>query len=304
MRLTPTLTLPLKGRGCWMLIAVLVAAMACSAEPTPTLPVVIVPPPTATPTPPGATASPTDATVQPSDSPTAAADATPAAQGTPVGPTETPAYPAPPSPLNANDLDFLPDDPTALMYAALDQSLVDVGRKMAYSHNTAYIPVLLEFMRFQQNEEALLTLASFMVRIREKIPEEEFTIVPDGEGSWDWWQKWLAQHPEVTPPEGYGGWKGQLFGFIDPAMGEFMYDGVPATIRLEEIVWGGVRRDGIPDLRFPPHLSPEEASYLQPGDRVFGVSINGEHRAYPLRVLNAHEMANDIVGGVQFALAY
>ena len=162
-----------------MLIAVLVAAMACSAEPAPTLPVIIVPPPTATPAPPGATASPTDAAVQPSDSPTAAADATPAAQGTPVGPTETPVYPAPPSPLNANDLDFLPDDPTALMYAALDQSLVDVGRKMAYSHNTAYIPVLLEFMRFQQNEEALLTLASFMVRIREKIPEEEFTIVPE-----------------------------------------------------------------------------------------------------------------------------
>ena len=54
------------------------------------------------------------------------------------------------------------------MYAALDQSVAQVGRKMAYSHNDAFIPVLLEFMRFQQNEEALLTLASFMVRIRDK----------------------------------------------------------------------------------------------------------------------------------------
>ena len=287
-----------------MLIAALVAVVACTAEPTATQPVTIMPTLTATPTPAGATTSPTDTAVQPSDSSTSAADTTPVAQETPPGPTETPAFPAPPSPLNAYDLDFLPDDPTELMYAALDQSLADVGRKMAYSHNDAFIPVLLEFMRFQQNEEALLTLASFMVRIREKIPEEEFTIVPDGEGSWDWWQKWLAEHPEVTPPEGYDGWKGQLFSFIDPAMGEFIYDGVPAIIRLEEIVWGGVRRDGIPDLRFPPHLSPEEASYLQPGDRVFGVSINGEHRAYPLRVLNAHEMANDILGGVQFALAY
>ena len=304
IRLTPTPALLLRVMGCWMLIAALVAVIGCSSEPTPTLPVVIVPPPTATPAPPGTTTQPTDAVVQPSDSPTSTTTATPSAEETQSAPAETPVYPAPPSPLNANDLDFLPDDPTALMYAALDQSLADVGRKMAYSHNDAFIPVLLEFMRFQQNEEALLTLASFMVRIRDKIPEEEFTIVPDGQGSWDWWQKWLAQHPEVTPPEGYDGWKGQLFSFIDPAMGEFMYDGVPATIRLEEIVWGGVRRDGIPDLRFPPHLSPEEATYLQPGDRVFGVSINGEHRAYPLRVLNAHEMANDIVGGVQFALAY
>ena len=63
------------------------------------------------------------------------------------------------------------------------------------SHNTAYIPVLLEFMRFQQNEEALLTLASFMVRIRDKIPEEEFTIVPDGQGGWGWWLEWLTLHP-------------------------------------------------------------------------------------------------------------
>ena len=57
-------------------------------------------------------------------------------------------------------------------------------------------------------------------------------------------------------------------------------------------------------LLFCWHLTPDEAAYLQPSDRVFGVSINGEHRAYPLRVLNAHEMANDVVGGVQFALAY
>ena len=140
IRLTPTPALLLRVMGCWMLIAALVAVIGCSSEPAPTLPVVIVPPPTATPAPAGTTTQPTDATVQPSDSPTAAADATPAAQGTPVGPTETPAYPAPPSPLNANDLDFLPDDPTALMYAALDQSVAQVGRKMAYSHNDAFIP--------------------------------------------------------------------------------------------------------------------------------------------------------------------
>ena len=190
------------------------------------------------------------------------------------------------------------------MYASLDLPLADVGRKMAYSHNTGYIPVLLEFMRFQRNEEALLTLASFMVRIRDRIPEGEFAIVPDGQGDWSWWVKWVSEHPEVSPPPGYDGWKGKLFGYIDEGMGAFMYDGVPTTIRLEEVVWGGVGRDGIPDLRFPPHVAPGEAAYLDRGDRVFGVSINGEHRAYPLRIVNPHEMVNDIVGGVQFALAY
>ncbi len=258
-----------------LIIIALLAATACAAaqpSPLPLPTATLVPPPTAT-----ALPSPTP---------------------------PQPAYPQPPTPLNADDLAFLPSNPTELMLATLDYPLSQVGRKMAYSGNTAYIPVLLEFMRFQTNDEALVTLASYLVRLRDNIGEGEFAIVPPGQAQWRWWQEWLGSHPEITPPDGYDGWKGDLFSIIDPPMGAFIYPGVPAAIRLEEIVWGGVRRDGIPDLRFPPTLSPQEATYLEPHDRVFGVSINGEHRAYPLRVLNAHEMANDILGGQQIALAY
>jgi hypothetical protein len=46
----------------------------------------------------------------------------------------------------------------------------------------------------------------------------------------------------------------------------------------------------------PPVVTPPDAGYLFDEDPVFGVSFNGEHRAYPLRILNAHEMANDGVG--------
>ena len=299
-RLTPTLTLLLRGRECWIALAALLAVMAvaCDQEPTPTPPFIISPPPTATTAPPTATPGPAElATPAPTSTTPADAEATPT-------PTEVPGYPQPTQPLSADHLTHLPDDPTELMFATFDQPMLQVGQKMAYSHNEAFIPVLLEFMRFQQNEEAQLTLASFMVRIRDRIPEGEFAIVPPGQDNWGWWVEWLASNPDVNAPDGYDGWKGQLFGIIDEPMGEFMYPGVPATIRLEEVVWGGVRRDGIPDLRFPPHIAPEDATYLETGDRVFGVSINGEHRAYPLRVLNPHEMANDIVGGVQFALAY
>ena len=72
---------------------------------------------------------------------------------------------------------------------------------------------------------------------------------------------------------------------------------------MEEAVWGGVPKDGIPDLVNPPSISGQDAGYLNPTDRVFGVSINGEHRAYPLRILNPHEMANDTLGGVPIVLA-
>ena len=95
-----------------------------------------------------------------------------------------------------------------------------------------------------------------------------------------------------------------MYSAIDPGLGEFLYDGVKTEIRLEEVVWGGVGKNGIPELNNPPVIPASEADYLEPDDRVFGISINGEHRAYPLRILNLHEMANDVVGGVPFALAY
>ena len=43
---------------------------------------------------------------------------------------------------------------------------------------------------------------------------------------------------------------------------------------------------------------------ITPTELVFGVEINGDARAYPLRILDWHEMANDVVGGVPVALAY
>ena len=69
-------------------------------------------------------------------------------------------------------------------------------------------------------------------------------------------------------------------------MGAFFYEGVKTGIRLEAAVWGGVPKDGIPDRINPPAVTPQDAWYMNPADRVFGISINGEHRAYPLRFWN------------------
>ena len=37
---------------------------------------------------------------------------------------------------------------------------------------------------------------------------------------------------------------------------------------------------------------------------VFGIEINGNTRAYPLRMMDWHEMFNDVIGGVPVALAH
>ena len=75
-------------------------------------------------------------------------------------------------------------------------------------------------------------------------------------------------------------------------------------IRLDEIVWGGVRQDGIPPLRNPAMLAAEDADYLEDGHIVFGISVDGDARAYPKRILGWHEMFVDTVGGVPVAGAY
>jgi hypothetical protein len=91
---------------------------------------------------------------------------------------------------------------------------------------------------------------------------------------------------------------------IDPRFGEFLQDSHPSNLRPEEIQWGGVVVDGIPALDNPSMLTADKATYLEAGDAVFGIALNGEARAYPLRILDWHEMANDVVGGVPVSLAY
>ncbi len=56
----------------------------------------------------------------------------------------------------------------------------------------------------------------------------------------------------------------------------------------------------------PPLVSPsdKDADYLESQELVFGVEINGDARAYPLRTLDWHEMFNHVIGGVPVALAY
>ncbi|HMN97746.1 MAG TPA: DUF3179 domain-containing (seleno)protein [Phycisphaerales bacterium] len=48
----------------------------------------------------------------------------------------------------------------------------------------------------------------------------------------------------------------------------------------------------------------ERGKFLVSTDRVIGVTINGESRAYPLSVMNAHEVCNDVLGGLPIAVTY
>ncbi len=51
-------------------------------------------------------------------------------------------------------------------------------------------------------------------------------------------------------------------------------------------------------------LRPELGKYLVPLDRVVGIELDGEARAYPLSVLNVHEVIHDTLGGRPIAVTY
>lgn len=160
------------------------------------------------------------------------------------------------------------------------------------------VAALVESMRFQSTANA-----------REATADVLRALTGEAYGGEDWkqWMEWLGRNSaEYPPPDGYLDWKINLLSEISPRFRRFLSPARDGAIAVDptELVWGGVLPDGIPDIRNPTMLTPDEADFLAPGERVFGVAINGDARAYPLRIANAHEMVNDVVGGEPIALSW
>lgn len=81
----------------------------------------------------------------------------------------------------------------------------------------------------------------------------------------------------------------------------FKVDG--ALIPTGQIVRGGPPRDGIPAIDRPRFVSARESS-LHKDDRVIGVVHRGIARAYPIRILNWHEIVNDRFADQPVAVTY
>ncbi len=171
-------------------------------------------------------------------------------------------------------------------------------RALARSKDRRFVAPLIDILRFADTREDLM---SILQTLRALTGEK----VDEWDDPWERLITWYGEHSELQPPPGYIGWKGELHAqLIDPRFRQFLYEGAPTAARVEEVVWGGVRVDGIPALVNPRMRPGLLADYLLESEPVFGVSINGDDRAYPLRILDWHEMANDTVGGKPVALAY
>ena len=248
--------------------AAAVVAVSCASEPPPT--------PTATLLPPVAAPA-----LQPTSTPSPQAIATSTPEHTPI-----------------------PYDSNRAMYKLFpgfgqtSNRTYDALEEVRLNNDKSMVPVLVESMRYQSTANAREASAEVL---------RELTGEKYGGDDWKQWMEWLGKHSEeYPPPEQYLDWKINFMSQLNPRFSTFLRPALEGAITVDptEIVWGGVDPDGIPDIRDPKMLTPDEADFLDEDDRVFGVSINGDTRAYPLRIINAHEMVNDTVGGEPISLAW
>lgn len=136
-----------------------------------------------------------------------------------------------------------------------------------------------------------------LVGLIEKVTGRPF------DGDLNVWYDWLWSTERAAHPD-HAEFKARLYAPIDARFREYFDDRPTATIRLDEIRWGGVKRDGIPPLKNPKMIAARDATWLHDDHIVFGVAIDGDVRAYPKRILAWHEMFKDRIAGRELAGVY
>lgn len=81
------------------------------------------------------------------------------------------------------------------------------------------------------------------------------------------------------------------------------FDLTRVSIPLDEIKDGGPPKDGIPSIDKPTFITASEAT-MEKGGRVLGVVFNGVAKAYPISILNYHEIVNDRFGNAPVVITY
>lgn len=77
-----------------------------------------------------------------------------------------------------------------------------------------------------------------------------------------------------------------------------------SSVPSEQIMSGGPGKDGIPAILRPHFVSANQANFMAASDPILGIEIKGKYRAYPIKILNWHEVVNDQIEGKRFIVSY
>ncbi len=77
-----------------------------------------------------------------------------------------------------------------------------------------------------------------------------------------------------------------------------------ASIPKDKILLGGPGKDGIPSIDTPQFSQARTILWLDEDEHVLSLTIGRETRAYPISILNWHEIVNDQIGGYSVVITY
>lgn len=76
------------------------------------------------------------------------------------------------------------------------------------------------------------------------------------------------------------------------------------SVALEDLKQGCPARDCIPSIDDPKFVTVNDAHHVADDAVVLAVTYKGEHRAYPARILDHHEIVNDTIAGTPIAITW
>ena len=96
------------------------------------------------------------------------------------------------------------------------------------------------------------------------------------------------------------------FALHSPALAESKngFDLSEALLPAEDIFRGGPPKDGIPSIDEPVFVAAEAADFIDDEELVLGIKTSSGARAYPIKILNWHEIVNDEMDGLKFVVTF
>ncbi len=181
------------------------------------------------------------------------------------------------------------------------ESVAALAATMGESGDPAWVPYLIDMLRMYGAGGVVEPIALSLATLTGEPLPDNVRLIYATYGRWLHVEEPIPYDPPGSG-QGYIAWKSLLYAQVDLAFAELILQ-IDDPILASQIQWGGVRRGGIPELNAPVTVSVAEADWMTDDELTFGAVVNGEVRAYPHRILDHHEMANDTLGGEPVALA-
>ena len=180
------------------------------------------------------------------------------------------------------------------------EALLEISK----SKDPRLVWMISDLMRFAARPElnAILAIAASGLLGKDLRTQNAWGGVTDHLIAWD-----------IPAPPDYLKVKRAIYTGIIPGWDKIFVEG---DIDWRLVSWGGVLIDDrphdktdevcncIPAADNPEVTSAEDATWLNDDDIVFGITVNGESRAYPWRIMEVREMVNDTLGGRDLGIPY